>query len=462
MSLEPQSAHLRPTHGPVTAWIAIFIVSVLLAFVLGLVLGKPVRSLAAASRGFMSSSSAALFFGIETAPPSDVNLPADFKEFWDLWRLLKERYYKQPVDEKKMFYGALAGMTAALGDRYTAFFEPTIAQEFAQSLQGKFEGIGAEIGIKDDQLQIIAPLAGMPADKAGLRPGDIILSIDKQDTLGMSVDKAVSLIRGKKGTAVTLIIGRYRLEKDARGREKKLVVTQEISIVRDLILVKSVRVKYLRDGIARIDISHFNQDTTGLFVSAVQEVLSKDIKGLILDLRNNPGGYLDRANAIAGEWVGDQVVVVERQRGIIIDRYRGTGSGKLRAVPTVVLVNQGSASAAEIVAGALQDYGLAKIVGMKTFGKGSVQDYTEFPDKSAVKITIAEWLTPKERSIDGVGIQPDVQLERTPEDIHADRDPQLDKALEILSGKSAPVAKAAAAPKPGANRQARVKSSRNK
>lgn len=433
--------------------------SVLFAFSLGVVFGKPASSWSNVSRGFVASSTASLLFGIENSPPSDINLPTDFREFWELWRILRERYYKQPVDEKKMFYGALAGMTAALDDRYTVFFEPTTAQEFAQSLQGKFEGIGAEIGIKDDQLQIISPLPGTPAEKAGLRSGDLILSIDKQDTIGMSVDKAVSLIRGKKGTPVALFIGRYKIEKDARRRDKKFLSTQEITIVRDTIVVQSVRVKYARDGIAHIVITHFNQDTSRLFAHAVQEILSKDQRGVVLDLRNNPGGYLDRASAVAGEWVGDQVVVAERRRGVIIDRYRGTGSARLKTVPTVVLINQGSASASEIVAGALQDYGLAKLVGTKTFGKGSVQDYVELPDKSAVKITVAEWLTPHERSIDGVGIQPDVLIDRTPEDINADRDPQLEKALEILTGKLSRVAKTPSAPK-AADRKQRATSSR--
>jgi len=200
--------------------------------------------------------------------------------------------------------------------------------------------------------------------------------------------------------------------------------------------VKSVNTKYLDGNIAVITVSNFNQDTADLFSKAVGDVLSKDVKGVILDLRNDPGGYLDRATAVAGEWVGSQLVVEERQQGQITDKYNGTGDGRLKGMPTVVLVNQGSASAAEIVTGALQDYGVATIVGMKTFGKGSVQDYSDFPDKSAVKVTIAEWLTPKGRSINKVGLTPDVQVDRTEDDYHANRDPQLDKALEILTGKA--------------------------
>lgn len=400
-----------------------FVLALGLSFGFGFYIGHPSQSLAITNIvGGKSVSDAS------GTIPSDLTLDADFNEFWDLWRLLKSKYYKPPIEEKKLFYGALAGMTASLGDPYTVFFEPKSAEEFNQALQGKFEGIGAEIGIKDDQLQVISPLTGMPAEKAGLRPGDWILKINGEDTSGMSVEKAVSLIRGAKGTTVTLTIGRLQAKK---------LNTSDVAIVRDTIVVKSVRVKYLKDGIAHVEITHFNEDTTDLFRAVAAEILTKDVKGIILDLRNDPGGYLDRATAVAGEWVGNQPVVMERAQEKITDRFNGVGSGRLQGIPTVVLVNQGSASAAEIVAGALQDYQVAKIVGMKTFGKGSVQDYVAFSDKSSVKITIAEWLTPYGRSIDKVGIEPDVKIDRTPEDINANLDPQLDKAVEILTGKPA-------------------------
>lgn len=428
-----------------SAWIVAIFISATLAFVVGFSFGRPSRTFAVSTKDADAKARSDLVLGFESSPPSDVELPADFETFWKLWRVLREKYYHQPVEDKKLFYGAMSGLAAALGDPYTVFFEPKSAQEFHQSLQGKFEGIGAEIGIKDAQLKIIAPLPGTPAEKAGLRPEDMILSINKQETTEMSVEKAVSLIRGPKGTSVVLQIGRIRIEKDTRGKERKNLATFEVTILRDTIEIKSVRTKMLRDGIALVTISHFNEDTAVLFSAAVDEVLSKNAKGLILDLRNDPGGYLDRATAVAGEWVGKNIVVLERKQGKITERFRGTGKARLKEMPTVVLVNQGSASAAEIVAGALQDYGKAKLVGMKTFGKGSVQDYLDLSDRSAVKITVAEWLTPKERSIDRVGIQPDIQLERTQDDLHANRDPQLDKALEILTGTSA--AASASAPK---------------
>lgn len=376
--------------------------------------------------------------GVGSSPPRDVRAKADFDQFWELWRTLKDRYYLQPMDEQKMMYGAMSGLASSLEDPYTTFFEPKIAEEFSQSLQGKFEGIGAEIGLRDEQIQVIAPLKDMPAEKAGIRAGDAILKIDGEDTAGMTVEQAVSKIRGDKGTTVKLQIGRVKVEVGKDGKEKKTPSTLDVSIVRDVIVVKSVRVSY-KDKVAVIEITNFNQDTQALFAQAVEEVSGKDPKGIVLDLRNDPGGYLDRAVSVASAWVGSDVVLHERRQGKIVESFRGDGEPRFKGIPTVVLVNEGSASASEIVAGALQDHGAAKVVGKTSFGKGSVQDYTEFPDGSAVKVTIAEWLTPKLRSINKQGIVPDIDVERTAEDVHANRDPQLDKALQLLtaSGTSA-------------------------
>jgi carboxyl-terminal processing protease len=375
--------------------------------------------------------------GVGEAAPKGIADSIEFEQFWELWGMLKSKYYKQPIDEQKMLYGAMSGLTAALGDPYTVFFEPVVAEEFSKSLEGKFEGIGAEIGIKENQLQIIAPLPESPAEKAGLMAGDAILAVSGTSTEGMSVEEAVSLIRGDKGTTVVLSVGRLTTKKDEKGKEKKEAKKFDVSIVRDTIVVKSVRTKYLDGNIALIEISHFNADTSDLFAVAADEVTAKGVKGIVLDLRNDPGGYLDRATAVAGEWVGDAIVVTERRKGVKVDEFHGTGKNRLKGIPTVVLVNEGSASASEIVAGALQDYGVAKLVGKKTFGKGSVQDYTELQDGTAAKITVAEWLTPKDRFINGIGIEPDVVVERTEEDFHAGRDPQLDKAVELLGGPAA-------------------------
>jgi carboxyl-terminal processing protease len=301
-----------------------------------------------------------------------------------------------------------------------------LAEDFQEALSGKFEGIGAELALKDDQLTVVAPLPDTPAERAGVLAGDLILKIDDTETLGMSVEKAVSLIRGKKGTPVKLTL--YRAA-------KKPEPTLEVTIIRDQIQIKSVKLSYVASGtVAMIEITNFNEDTKEAFDRAVQEVIRKPVKGLVLDLRNNPGGFLDTSLMVAGEWVGQDIVVKERRQGKIFAELRGTGLGRLSAIPTVVLVNQGSASASEIVAGALQDHKKATILGMKTFGKGSVQDYQNFTDGSGVKITIAEWLTPLERTIHKTGLEPDIQVDRTPEDYEQQRDPQLERAVGILTG----------------------------
>jgi carboxyl-terminal processing protease len=394
--------------------------------------------------------------GVGSAPTAGALEAKDiqFSQFWELWKMLKLKYYED-ASEQKMFYGAMKGMAEAMGDPYTTFFEPKIAKEFSDSLKGEFEGIGAEIGIRDSQLQIIAPLPETPAEKAGLQAGDYILAINGTSTENMPTDQAVSLIRGPKGTVVTLKIGRMvqaTSTKDEKATSTKTNVKRKLEpvvkdykITRDKIYVKSVRLSWPKEGVALVTLSNFNEDTDSVFSSLVDQILAKNAKGLILDLRNNPGGYLDRSTAVAGEWAGDEVIVSERRKGKIVDSFHGTGSGRLKGLPTVVLVNQGSASASEIVAGALQDYGLAKIMGMKTFGKGSVQDYSEFKDGSAIKITIAEWLTPKGRSINKLGIQPDIEVDRTLDNYNENSDPQLDKAFQWLADPGAFAATSTAA-----------------
>ncbi len=359
-------------------------------------------------------------------PPQELAKDIEFKEFWQLWNLLKAKYYQQPVKDRDLFYGAMSGLAGSVGDPYTTFFEPESAQEFRESLSGQFEGIGAEIGIKDQLLQVIAPLPGMPAEKAGVMAGDILVKINDQDTSGMSVEKAVSLIRGQKGTKVTLTL--------LRPSQKKPPF--DITIARDVIQIKSVILKMLPGNIAHIELTNFNSDTAQAFESTVNEVLRKDPKGIILDVRNDPGGFLDSAIDIASNWIGRETIVKERRQGKIIQEFTGTAAARLADIPTIVLVNQGSASASEIVAGALQDYGKARLVGTKTFGKGSVQDYQSLADGSGIKITIAEWLTPKERTINKTGLVPDVTVDRTEADYEAKRDPQLDRAIQLLTGEA--------------------------
>ncbi|NBS41663.1 S41 family peptidase, partial [bacterium] len=296
----------------------------------------------------------------------------DFAEFWNVWNLVKENFYKQPVSDKDLFYGAMKGLVAATGDRYTVYFDPEEAESFSSALAGKFSGIGAELGMKDNQLVIVAPLPDSPAEKAGLLAGDKILAIDGTETMGMAVDTAVSKIRGDEGTAITLTISHDGVQ-DA----------EDVTITRSIITIDSVKWSIDENGIATINIFEFNQDTSGLFNQAVNDVLSKNAKGIVLDLRSDPGGFLTAAIDVASAWIGYQPVVLEKQQENT-QAYPGISAPRLANVKTVVLVDGGSASASEIVAGALQDYGLATLVGTQTFGKGSVQDYRDLPDGSAV------------------------------------------------------------------------------
>ncbi|MDX9893276.1 MAG: S41 family peptidase [Patescibacteria group bacterium] len=371
--------------------------------------------------------------------PEYLSQDVDFQQFWQTWDYIKSNYVKSDIADTQLFYGALAGLVASLGDPYSVFFNPEISQEFEQELSGSFEGIGAEIGIKHDQLTIIAPLKDTPAYRAGLKAGDKILAIDGYDTRGIATDYAVSIIRGKKGTSVTLTI---MSENDEGPRE--------VSIVRDTIEIDSVIATSkdseghnegdqgfsMKDGrIAYIELRWFNENTLADWNKTIQAVLAQNPNGIILDLRNNPGGFLSTAIDIAGEWVDGKDVVLEKLRSGVTTAHHSNRQPRLVDIPTVVLVNGGSASGSEIVAGALQDYRVATIVGETTFGKGSVQDLKQFSDGSSVKLTIAEWLTPLGRSINEQGIAPDIEIELTKEDYDNDHDPQLAKALEILRSK---------------------------
>jgi len=361
----------------------------------------------------------------------------DFSLFWDVWDTIKRDYVdRDKINEKEMFYGAIRGMVSALGDPYTVFMDPKMAQDFENDLAGTFEGIGAEIGIRDEILTIIAPLEGTPAEKAGLRAGDKVYAIDGESTAGITIDEAVNKIRGPKDSQVTLTIFQNGLDG-----------VQDIVITRGVIVIKSIEseVKTVKndndspdsgqkdEDIYIIRISNFNDDTLSLFNKVVGDILIEDPDGVILDLRNNPGGYLDTAIELASEWIEEGIIVAEQFSETKKNEYLARGRARLKDYPTVVLVNQGSASASEIVAGALRDYEKATIVGKKTFGKGSVQSLKEFGDGSSAKITVAKWLTPNGSCINDEGIIPDVEVDYTLEDHEAGKDPQMDKALEILN-----------------------------
>jgi carboxyl-terminal processing protease len=358
--------------------------------------------------------------------PNYVSQDVDFNLFWKVWDDLKNSFVdKEKLNDKKMFYGALRGLVSSLGDPYTVFMDPVIAENFNNDLAGTFEGIGAEIGLKNDVITIIAPLPDMPAEKAGLKSGDKILSINGESTTNMTVEEAVSKIKGPKGTQVILSVYRDGFEN-----------FKEFKITRSTIIIKSVRTKLNDDKMLVVQITNFNDDTDSLFNEAVSEAIKDNPKGIILDLRNNPGGYLDTAIEMASEWIEDGVIVTEKYSEEKKIEHLARGRARLKGFKTVVLVNQGSASASEIVSGALQDYKDAAIIGMKTFGKGSVQTLLNLDDGSSVKITIAKWLTPKGRSINDEGIMPDYEVDLTLENFNANKDPQMEAAVKYLQGEN--------------------------
>lgn len=352
----------------------------------------------------------------------------DFNLYAEVWDSLKTNFVdKNKLKDKDLFYGSLKGMAAAANDPYTVFMDPTQAKSFADDLAGTFEGIGAEVGLRNDIITIIAPLDGMPAQKAGLLAGDKIYSINGQLTLGLTIDEAVKKIRGPKDTKVVLTI--------IRGKDKP----KDFTITRNVIIVKSVKTEIRSDGIMVIKVSNFNDDTAALFESAVALAIVKQPKGIILDLRNDPGGYLDTAVALASEWVEGGPVVAEQFNGNKRNEYASNGKARLKNFKTIVLLNGGSASASEILAGALRDYNKATIVGETSFGKGSVQTLQDLSDGSSLKVTVAKWLTPAGEAINEKGIKPQIEVKMTEADINKNLDPQFNKALELLKTSSTTV-----------------------
>jgi len=353
---------------------------------------------------------------------TDTGSNFNFNLYWEVWDRLKSDYVdKNKIKDEDMFYGSLRGLAASMDDPYTIFMDPKEAQEFSDDLLGTFEGIGAEVGMRNDLITVIAPLAGMPAEKAGIRAGDKIYAINGESTIGLGVDEAVKKIRGPKGTEVVLTI----IRQDEEG-------PIDIKIIRDQIFVKSVKTEIRKDGVMVITASNFNDDTLDLFNQAVETALTKNPKGLILDLRNNPGGYLDTAIYMASAWVKEGPVVVEQFGEGKRQEYFATGNNRLGNFKTVVLINGGSASASEIVAGALRDYKKATLVGEQSYGKGSVQSLRNLSDGSALKVTVAKWLTPSGDFINDKGITPDIEVKLSKDDLNKNIDPQMNKALELI------------------------------
>ena len=367
---------------------------------------------------------------------SATTTPIDFEPFWKTWNAIEEKYVSNDgLSGQEMVWGAIEGLAKSLGDPYTVFFPPEEKKMFESQIQGNFEGVGMEIGMRNNALTVIAPLKGTPAQQAGIKTGDIILKIDEKPTMEMMLDEAVRLIRGQKGTKVILTIIR-------KGEEK----TREINVVRDRIEIpvietngisqKENKEKYAaaEKEIFVIRLFNFNENALIAFRGALREMSLSGKNKLILDLRSNPGGYLEVAVDIASWWLSMGKIVAKEKfsdgREIL---YRSKGYGALQNIPTVILLNEGSASASEILAGALSEHGKATLVGEKTFGKGSVQELVPITEETFLKVTIARWLTPNGRSISEKGLEPDATVTITEKDEAEKRDPQMEKAVEILT-----------------------------
>ncbi|PIT87513.1 MAG: hypothetical protein COU31_02435 [Candidatus Magasanikbacteria bacterium CG10_big_fil_rev_8_21_14_0_10_40_10] len=346
----------------------------------------------------------------------------DFDQFWEVWDEIKKTYVDKNIKDTDLFYGALQGMVMALNDPYSMYLPPKEATEFNKDLEGEFEGIGCEIGVKQNQLVVISPLPDSPAQKAGLRPGDKIIAIGPTSTLGMDVNTAVKFIRGQANTEVKLTV--------LRGTSTE---SMEIKIVRSKINVPAVLYSLLKGDIAYLRVMQFNSATDGQMNKYIKQSLSVGAKGVVLDLRNNPGGYLTSAVNMAGHWLDSgSVVVSQKDRDDKSDDLKSPGPAELKNIKTIVLINQGSASASEIVAGALHDYGRAVLIGEQTYGKGSVQDYQLLSDNSALKLTVAEWYTPKGVNINTSGIGPDIKVVEDWEKEKVGEDKALAEALKLF------------------------------
>ncbi len=355
---------------------------------------------------------------------------ADLGDFWKAWNVLNTQFVQthgtssNPTAEERV-WGAIQGMTSSFGDPYTVFLPPEDAKVFIEDIAGNFGGVGMEIAIEDDILTVIAPLKGTPAERAGILTGDKVLAIDGESTKGFSTDEAVKKIRGEKGTAVVFTI--YREDEEQ---------TRDISVIRDTIETPVMENSYdAASGVFTISIYSFSANSGTLFNRALTEFRNSGSKKLIIDLRGDPGGYLEAAVSIASHFLDKNAIIVtedyDGKRENIEHRSKGTG-GVPAGTEVVVLINKGSASASEILSGALQDAGLATLIGTQSFGKGSVQELVDIGDAS-LKVTVARWLTPSGRSISNGGLTPDIEVDRTRDDFTAGKDPQRDRAIQFLT-----------------------------
>lgn len=392
-------------------------IGILLAFV---VVGGAFRI------GYMSGEKGLTFSpkNFKVINREDAPVDVDYNLLWQALKIVQDKYIdSENIDPQKVLYGAIQGAISAAGDEYTQFFDPKTLAEFKSDLQGSFSGIGAEIVQKDGSIMVVAPLEGSPAERAGILAKDYIVKINGESTDAMGSDVAASKIRGPEGSQVVVSI--YR-----EGKPD----TFDLTITREKIEVKSVKLEYREVSgkkVAIIKISKFGDDTVELFNLAADDIVKNNPVAVIVDQRNNPGGYLDSSVEVASQWLeSGKLVVSEDHSEKDIVTYNSLGYNKLGKFKTIVLINGGSASAAEILAGALKDNGKAILIGEKSFGKGSVQELVPLGKDAAVKVTIAKWITPGGKNLNKDGLEPDIKVPLTTEDAEAKRDPQMDKALE--------------------------------
>jgi carboxyl-terminal processing protease len=354
---------------------------------------------------------------------------ADFAPFWKAWNILGEKFVqthnKATTTDQQKVWGAIQGLAASFGDPYTVFFPPAESKSFSEQISGNFDGVGMEVGMQDDVLTVIAPLKGNPAERAGVKAGDKIIEIDGKTTQGLNVDEAVKNLRGVKGSTVTITV----IRKDA---------TEPLTfkLVRDTIVIPDIDTEKLANGIFLIRLYSFDANAASEFRQALREFVSTGDKKLILDLRNNPGGYLEAAVDMASWFLptGDVVVSEDYGNGQANNVYRSVGYNIFNNnLKFLILINGGSASASEILSGALQEHGVAKLIGEKSFGKGSVQELVPITSDTTLKVTIARWLTPNGRSISDGGLTPDISVPFVPDPKDVTKDNQLEAAIKELS-----------------------------
>ncbi|MGA2504347.1 MAG: S41 family peptidase [Anaerolineales bacterium] len=392
------------------------IILVVCLFGSGFVVGNFVPVLKPVSGSTLSSTPGA----DQGGTPAD--LQSQFAPFWQAWTLVHQKYVDQPVDNTKLVQGAISGMMNALGDPHTGYSTPLETTDLNNSLAGAFDGIGAYVDTRGAYLTITQTIPGYPAAKAGLQSGDQIIAVNGQDVTGMDPDIVrLTKVMGPAGTSVQLTIQRT-------GVDKPL----QFTITREHIVIPFVTSKMLANNLAYIQVTQFGDTAASDFHNQLSQLMAQNPAGMILDLRNNPGGYLNAAVSIASEFINHGVIVSEKNSDGTVTPYVATSGGLATSIPLVVLVNGNSASASEIVSGAIQDDGRGKLVGELTYGKGSVQEYFPLSDGGLARITVAKWLTPSGRTIDKIGLTPDQVVTLTQADITAGRDPQLDAAIQLL------------------------------